>query len=371
MSFKATVSAGWTYTTGDTATASNLNALGIPNVTIPDNQTYLVNVGSASTPGIAFNGDANTGLAQLSGADTISIVAGGASPVVFSSDQSAFSNGSDAKPAITFSGDADTGINHDSSNEIEIVCNGAVVSTFFAGGMNVVGNIEADSITVNGVPVLTGGIDTANFLYSTDFAGALTASGCETAVVGAGAVIKTGSVSTTGEGWVSLSIANVSDEAVLLLNASTILSPTGVARWRILTGTNLSNPSERFSVCVGFHSGVSNITPATASGDGVWFQYDDSASAQWQTVTMSAGTRETQTTSVTVATGTKYTLEIRRTASTTYVFYVNNVLVSTHSTVVSLNNATIATVSTKKTVGSGNRIMYVDSLEITNPLVRV
>ena len=372
MSFKATVTAGWEYKTGDTATAANLNALGIPDVEIPDNQTYSISVGALATPGIAFNGDANTGLAQLAGADTLSIVAGGAEIVRITSTQAGFANGTAAAPSITFIGDGNTGINHDSTDELEVVCGGGVISTFYAGGVDVVGNVEADSITVNGLSVKTTGVDTATVSFSTDFLGSSTGWGTTSTVVATGAVAALtvghsgGDVSSRGV--VSQTVAAVSDRAVVTFPFS-VLPPTGIVRIRIQAAT-LSTGSERYEVLAGVF-GV--VTASSSAGSGAWFQYTDSASAQFQTVTYNGSTRETQTTAITYTPGTWYTLEIRHTAASTFAFYINGALVTTHTTVTfstTTANFAHAGVIIEKLVGSGSSLVYTDSIECQGPLTR-
>ncbi|WP_230685343.1 hypothetical protein, partial [Streptococcus pneumoniae] len=85
-----------------------------------------------------------------------------------------------------------------------------------------------------------------------------------------------------------------------------------------------------------YHAFVGIMDPSsqtTAAGTGAWFQYDDSASAQWQTVTYNGTTRETQTTAVTVSLATEYTLEVRHTSASAWSFYINGALVTTHTAV--------------------------------------
>jgi len=377
MSFKATVSAGWTYTTGDTATASNLNALSIPNVTIPDDQTYLVNVGSVSTPGIAFNGDANTGLAQLSGADTISIIAGGASPVVFSVDQSAFSNGTAAKPTITFFGDADTGVNHDTANEVDIVCGGSVIGLWSGSGLVVTGAIDADAITVDGASVLTAGINTNEYTFYSDCGGLLAAFPMTqtTSATGKLEACIGQTANLNHSGWVSLEVSAVADRASVSVNCIPFVG--GRARVRLRFGTNaapagiLSTPSERFYVIAGFVGSVSETVPTGVAYRGPRFTYLDSESAQWQTVSGNSTTAEVQTTDVTVAIGTTYTLEMLRTATDTYEFYIDGVLKTTHTLLSTTGQGDgLFAVIVAKTVGATARGVRIDSIEIFNPLVR-
>ena len=366
------VTAGWTYTTGDTATASNLNALGLPTVKLADDETHIVAVGSLSAPGIAFNGDTNTGWAQLAGADSISGVAGGTEVVRITSTQVGFVNGTNAAPSITFIGDGNTGINHDSGDELDVVCAGSVVATFLTTGMNLVGNLEADSITVNGLAVKTGGVDTATVSVSTDFLGSSTSWGTATTTVATGAVaaitVGHGTSDTSSRGMVQLSVTAVSDRAVVQFPFSALPS-SGIARFRMQAGT-ASNGSQRYEVLIGMFN---NATTTSSSGSGAWFQYVDSASAQWQTVTYNGTTRETQTTAVTYTAGEYYTLEIRHTSASTFAFYINGVLATTHSTVTfstTTGNFSYIGAGIEKLVGSGGSQIFLDSIEGQSPLTR-
>lgn len=371
MAFSATVTPGWSYTTGDTATASNLNALGNPAVVIPDNQLYVVNAGSLSQPGVSVNGDANTGWGQLAGADTLSGVAGGTEIVRLTSTQVGFANGTAAAPSVTFIGDGNTGFNHDSGDEIEAVCGGNVVATFLTTGMNVVGNVEADSMTVNGLAVLTGGVDTATVSIATDFLGASGSWGTTSTTVATGAVAAvsppgSGTADTGSRGLVTLTVTAVSDRAVVTFPFSP-LSPTGITRVRIIAGS-LSTGSQRYELLVGIFN---VLTTTSSAGSGAWFQYVDSASAQWQTVTYNGTTRETQTTAVTYTNGNEYTLEIRHTSTSTFAFYINGVLATTHSTVTFASpNFQYIGAGVEKLVGSGAVVIYVDSIEGQSPLTR-
>lgn len=375
MPFNATVSAGWTYKTGDTVTAANLNALGVPTVSVPDDKTYLINVGSVSAPGIAFFGDANTGLAQLAGGDTASVVIGGAETVRFIAGQTGFVNGTDSAPAITFVGDGDTGINHDTADQIDFVCNKTVVGQFNTSGLIVVGNIEADSMTVNGANVLTAGINTSQFVYWTDFTGPLASTAFTTTTVATGAVVQ---IASTGRdpnwrGLAGLTVTAVSDRAVLSIPMG--IASGGFFRVRMALGAttagSLSTPTERYYTMIGVTNNITD-TLSSAAGNGCWFQYTDSASAQWQTVTMSGGTKETQTTDVTVAASdTYYTLEMRRASASNYQFYINGVLKATHTTSVHSGiDMNYFVVILEKTVGSTIRGIQIDSIEIVNPLTR-
>lgn len=373
MSFTAKVAAGWTYTTGDTVTASNLNALGIPTVTIEDGKTYLIAAGDLTTPGIAFNGDPNTGLAQLSGADTISIVAGGASPVAFSGSQSAFTNGTDAKPTITFGGDADTGINHDAGGEIDFITDGTLRATMTNLGMDVVGALTATTISVGGNTVLTTGIDKTTVSIATDFLGSSGSWGTTSTLVTTGTVTAVsppghGTEDTSSRGFAKMVVNAVGDRAVVTFPFSCLPS-TGFVRMRIRASV-LGTGAQRYEVLAGMFN---LLTTTSSAGSGAWFQYLDSASAQIQTVTYNGTTRETQTTAVTYSSGTDYTLEIRHTATSTFAFYINGALVTTHSTVTfssTTSNLQYVGAGIEKLVGTGDSTLYLDSIEAQGPLTR-
>jgi len=62
-------------------------------VRISANGALIVGAGSASACGVAFSGDPNTGLAQISGADTLSLVASGAERLIVGSSSRTFVNG--------------------------------------------------------------------------------------------------------------------------------------------------------------------------------------------------------------------------------------------------------------------------------------
>lgn len=367
------VTAGWTYTTGDTATASNLNALGLPTVKLADDETHIVAVGSLSAPGIAFNGDTNTGWAQLAGADSISGVAGGTEVVRITSTQVGFVNGTNAAPSITFIGDGNTGINHDSGDEIDVVCGGSVVGTFGTTGLTVTGSVAATSVTVNGATVLTTGVNTATVSVATDFLGASGSWGTTSTTVGTGAVAAVsppghGTSDTSSQGFVTLTVSAVSDRAVVTYPFSCLPS-TGYARFRVRAGA-LSTGSQRYELLVGMFN---VLTTTSSSGSGAWFQYVDSASAQWQTVTYNGTSRETQTTATTYTNGTDYTLEIRHTSASTFAFYINGVLATTHSTLTfatTTGNLQYIGAGVEKLVGSGAVVVMLDSIEGNSPLTR-
>lgn len=373
MSFTAKVDAGWTYTTGDTATASNLNALGNPTVTIEDGKTYAVGVGSLSAPGIAFNGDPNTGWAQLAGADTMSAVAGGTEIVRITSTQVGFANGSNAAPSITFIGDGNTGFNHDAGDEIDVVCGGTVIGTFGTTGLGVTGAISATSITVGGATVLTTGVNTSTVSVATDFLGASGSWGTTSTVVTTGTVTAVsppghGTEDTGSRGFAKQVVNAVGDRAVVTFPFSCLPS-TGYARFRIRASA-LSTPSQRYEVLVGMFN---VLTTTSSAGSGAWFQYVDSASAQIQTVTYNGTTRETQTTAITYTNGNDYTFEIRHTAASTFAFYINGALVTTHSTVTfSSTTANLQYIGAgiEKLVGTGDSTLYLDSIEGNSPLTR-
>lgn len=367
------VTAGWTYTTGDTVTASNLNAHGLPTVKLADDETHIVAVGALATPGIAFNGDPNTGWAQLAGADTISGVAGGTEVVRITSTQAGFVNGTNAAPSITFIGDGNTGINHDSGDELDVVCNGTVIGTFGTTGLTVNGALSATSMSIGGASVLTTGISTATVSVATDFLGASGSWGTTSTTVATGAVAAVsppghGTGDTSSQGLVTLSVSAVSDRAVVTFPFSCLPS-TGYARFRVRAGA-LSTGSQRYEALIGMFN---VLTTTSSAGSGAWFQYVDSASAQWQTVTYNGTTRETQTTSTTYTIGTDYTLEIRHTSASTFAFYINGVLATTHSTLTfaaTTGNLQYIGAGVEKLVGSGAVVLTVDSIEGNSPLTR-
>jgi hypothetical protein len=377
MAFNATVSAGWTYKTGDTVTAANLNALGLPSVSVPDDQTYLINVGSVSAPGIAFNGNANTGLAQLAGVDTASMVAGGNEVVRFIGNrQTGFSDGTDSAPSITFIGDGDTGINHDTAGQIDFVCDKTVVGQFNTSGLIVVGNVEADSVTVNGTNVLTAGISTSVAFWSTDFLEGIALSGFSATVASNGAVTN-GTISTPKQvtGIVSVGLGvTASGSAIFCKDTPIAAGHRCTFRFSQFSASPLSNGTNRYYVIFGVSSvGSSEEVNGASSGTAAWFQYYDLDSAQWQTKTKTTTNIETTTTATTVAGwSSDKRFDIVNNGTDTK-FYIDNVLVATHVTrVVTPGALVFPFVRITATAGTPNaQGLVLDSFEMQYTVSRI
>ena len=373
MPITAAVTAGWTYSTGNTATASNLNALGIPTVKINDGETYLVGAGTVGAPGVAINGDANTGIAQLSGADTISLVGGGAEVVRITSTQALCTNGSDAAPGISFMGDADTGINHDAANELDIVVGGKLLGTFSDSLFSLDGKLEADSIYIGSAPVLTAGISPTTAFFFTDFYEGLAVSGFAGTVVGSGSASNgTTAIAGQANGIVRLGLATTSANSAILATTAPMAFGNSVI-WRIKTflGAALSNGTNRYYILIGTSELGTSEELTGGSGNAAWFQYDDATSAQWQCVSRVTGTKETTTTGTTVASTTDLKFEIQRTASTV-VFLINGSTVATHSTQVpTAASRCFPIVRITSTLGTpASQVIDVDAFEMQYTIAR-
>lgn len=366
MSYQATVTQGWTFATGDIVTAATLNAAASPIVTIPDNKSYVVAAGTVSAPSVAFNGDSDTGLAQLGGANTISFVVGGVEVARPTAQGIMFAVGSVSLPSVYFSGDPDTGHYWINSNKFGVAAGGANVGTWSATGLDAVG------LSVGGLAVKTSGVSTATVSFSTDFVGSATSWGTTTTLVATGTVTASTAGSsgtdTAGRGFVGHLVDAVADRAVVTCQFSSTVG--AICRTRLAINGTLSTGAQRYVAISGMFTA---LTVSDTAGAGAFFQYLDSAAAQWQTVTYDGSTRETQTTGVLVAAGTYVTFEVRRTATATFEFYINGVLVTTHTTV-AFNSSTgsfqYAGSALEKLVGSGSRGFFVDSLESQLTLAR-
>jgi hypothetical protein len=160
------------------------------------------------------------------------------------------------------------------------------------------------------------------------------------------------------------------------LNSSTIWFGGGA--WNYETSINLSNLStsiERFRFISGFGSNAAN----TQEGDGVFFTYDEggtlngtAASPNWQCVTVANVVRTLTTTSIPVVNGAWLKLRIEiNAAGTSVAFYVNGTLAATHTTNIPLasnNRYVLMKQGIFKTIGTTNRIIYVDYLGYENIL---
>lgn len=130
---------------------------------------------------------------------------------------------------------------------------------------------------------------------------------------------------------------------------------TYTARFRLPI---LSDATNRFAVRLGFGD-----TDGGDMVDGVYFEYDDSASANWRCKTASASTRTTTTTAVAVAVATWYRLEIEVNADGTEVkFYIDGTLVATHTANIPVGSGRDTGVGfwTVKSVGTTARVVQAD-----------
>lgn len=125
----------------------------------------------------------------------------------------------------------------------------------------------------------------------------------------------------------------------------------------------LSTGVERYIIRAGF----SNTATADAA-NGVYFQYNEAASANWQIVTANASTRTTTATSVAVGTA-KTTLKIiTNPAGTSAEFFINGASVGTIATNLpaqDVNQTFGVLVNIVKSVGTTARTVDVDWIEAT------
>lgn len=328
MPIAATVTAGWVYATNDVVNASNINALGNPTVTIPDGVTYLGGVGSVSTPGFAFDTDINTGISQISGPDTLAIVAGGAAPVQFTGTQSLFFSGTVSSPGSTWIGDANCGFYHPAEDTIGVSCGNLNVATFSPTGLAVT------ALTVGGAPVLTAGISPTLATHYTDFYEGLAKSPFA-ATVANSATVTDGTTVIAGQltGIIRMSIGT-SAAASMYIQSGFPYSIGNSLTWRLsqFNFTPLSNGTNRYYVLIGASALGGTETTTGGSGDCAFFMYDDTVAAQWICVSRRTGTRTTTTTAVTVTTSATVQNFTVLTDTNGCYFYINGVLVATHTT---------------------------------------
>jgi hypothetical protein len=374
MPVSATVTAGYTFTTGDKATAAALNAAAIPSVVVPDGKDFVFGAGTVGAPSISFTGDSDTGLAQLAGGDTVSVVCGGVEAFRFINDQALAMPGLDGTPAYSFAGDPNTGINRDTADEVDIVCGGNRIVTASAAGVSVVGTvtatgtIDAPAVTVNGASVMTTGINTSQVAFSTDFIGRIESTGFTATTTGTGSV----AVTNTGiqRGVVNMAVQANGDRAVLHMD----VQPNAIGSrltFRVgVNGTALSNPTERYYVMIGVFDSSAD-TPTSTTGNAAWFEYLDSSSAQWVARTRLTSTTQSTATDVTVAlaaAGSPTRFDIVK-VSGGFQFYINNVLKATNTTT-SGGGGTVAVILHKSAGSSNSGLAYVDSFEFREALVR-
>lgn len=152
----------------------------------------------------------------------------------------------------------------------------------------------------------------------------------------------------------------------------------GGGAWNFESSINLNSLStslERFRTVHGFGSNTNNAIEA----DGAFITYDEGgtsngtiASPNWQCVTVANNVRTLTTTStpVTANAWNKLRVEVNA-AGTSVAFYVNGTLIATHTTNIPLGSASrfiIMKHGMFKTIGTTNRVMYVDYLGYENIL---
>jgi len=148
--------------------------------------------------------------------------------------------------------------------------------------------------------------------------------------------------------------------------------------WNYETSINLlaiSTSIERYRLIIGFGS-ANNINSET---NGVFFTYDEggtangnTASPNWICITSAGNVRTLTITSVpvTATTWDKLRIEINATG-TSVSFFINGTLVATHTTnipQISSSQYIFAKQGIFKTIGTGNRIMYMDYIGYENML---
>lgn len=319
---------GWSFLTGDIATAAALNAGFNPVITLQDGITYLGAAGTLANPGFAINGDPNTGIAQLSGADTLAIVVGGAAPVQFTGTQSLFVSGTVASPGITFIGDANCGFYHPAEDTIGVTCGNSLIATFSPTGLAV------SALTVGGSPVLTAGISPTLATHYTDFYEGLAkspfaATNANSATVTDG----TTSINAQVTGIIRMNLGS-SAAASTYIQSGLPYSIGNSLTWRIstLNFSPLSNGTSRYYVLIGASALGGAETTTGGSGDCAFFMYDDTVAAQWVCVSRRTGTRTTTTTAVTVTTSATVQNFTVLTDTNGCYFYINGVNVANHTT---------------------------------------
>ena len=156
------------------------------------------------------------------------------------------------------------------------------------------------------------------------------------------------STGTTNTGRVALR----TDHAAVILDPAAALT---VAEWVIKIPT-LSTGSERYALRCGFLDADTG-----APTDGVYFEYDDSASANWRIAARTGGSGTPSSTSTAVAAGTWYTLRAEVTGTTSAEFLINSVSVGTVSSNVPGAGAAFGlSMHIAKSVGTTSRSVLVD-----------
>jgi len=135
-----TLTAGYTWTSGEVDTATKRNSAAVP--TVADGQTYAFGLGSAASPSQTFNGDTNTG-AYSPGADQWAVAVAGVQVVAVSSTGFAVTGTTTSTEAG--SGDG-TGLNAGTAT-----AGGNAGVSFFTAGSNrwtndILGSADAESI---------------------------------------------------------------------------------------------------------------------------------------------------------------------------------------------------------------------------------
>ncbi len=366
MPTNATVTPGWVFSTGDMVTASNINALGNPVVSIPDGSTYAIGVGALATPSLAVNGDADTGFAQVGGTDTLSFVTNSAEQFRFGVGTHLLPDGKLANPGLAFLSDVNSGVRWISSDKFAMVAGGVDRVTISSTG------IDATGITLNGAPVLVSGLNPTTVYFSTDFFEGYSAAGFNATTATGGSVADCDTL--IGNQFLGLVriVGQSTTGCIAQLVSKNPMAAGDRQIWRLNgSGGTLSTPTNRYYRLIGY-SNVNNESLSTGSGGAAYFVYDDASSAQWICVSRGSGAKQTTTTAVTFnVTHADMKFEIRLSGSDCK-FYLNDTLVATHSTEYPLpTNKVYPFVKTEVTNGtvSGNS-MDVDHFEMSYAYAR-
>lgn len=330
MAIQAKVTAGWTYTTGDTVTAANLNALGIPAVEIEDGETMAFGDGSASSPAVTFVNDTKSGFHLLAPGE-IGIAINESDVVTFDKYGAAFLGGTFAEPGISFIGDRDTGLTtNGKADELYVTVGGNEAAAFTAGEVKFSAPTVSDSgFFSEGSRLLAGLVERSIYRFATDCVGAPEDNMCYVATTSDGACTYAPSTANWYGAWTVNAKTGTTAEVTVgpgggsgfeVATLTPAVVERAVIKFELTVNPALSTGSERYVVTAG-------ISPGNATA-GIYFRYNDSIAAQWQCVVVQGSTETAQTTAHTVAVNQRLWMEIRYFDSSAE-FYINNVLVGT------------------------------------------
>lgn len=186
----------------------------------------------------------------------------------------------------------------------------------------------------------------------------------------------------TGSALTGLAATDAIHHGILILNTGTtttgrgsvfLSNAVGTGTMRVTGGTihmewdvqvpTLSTSTDRFQFRCGFGDSIT-----TDFSNGVYFEYDDSLSANWRIKTANAATRTTTDSGVVVAAGSWYKLAFDISVSgTSALFSINGTSVGTIATNLPTLDVT-PTAFLLKSVGTTNRSVYIDYFFMTAAL---